>query len=135
MLGQAGTHSPTRALDDVASIGGCAGRGVDRLEDVLENRLLVPEELPGLPIEFPEDTWLANREHQLAAVEVDQHALENFVEVERLAWRVLEVPGERPVIRVERHGRTRIQRAVERGHAATCRHPGFGLRRSPVGEV
>ena len=45
-----------------------------------------------LAIELPQNAGLADREQRLLAADVDQHALVHFVEVERFAGRVLEVP-------------------------------------------
>ena len=54
---------------------------------------------------------LPMREDHLLLADVDEHALEHLVEVERLGRDVLVVPGQRAVLAAERHG----GRAVERG--------------------
>ena len=94
-----------------------------------------PRYLPGLAIELPQDAVLADREDQVLTAAVDEHALEDDVEVERLAGRVLEVPGELAGVGVEGHGGAGVEPLVEAVHPAAHRHPRFGLRRAPVGEI
>ena len=72
---------------------------------------------------------------QLLVADVDEHALEHLVEVERLAGNVLEVPRQLAVVDVERDGRRRVERRVEDRGAAAGRHPRLGLRDAPVGEI
>ena len=43
--------------------------------------------------------------------------------------------GELAGVGVERQRRARVERLVERRHAAAARHPGFRLRGAPVGEI
>src|SRR5262249_33511976 len=52
-----------------------------------------------------------------------------------LARRVLEIPLQRAVVRIERERRARVERAVERGVAAARRHPRLRLRDAPVSRV
>src|SRR6185295_13544584 len=80
-------------LEDVGAIGRRAALRIDRLEHVLEDRFLVAEERAVAPIELPENPRLADREDDFLIADVDEDALEHFVEVERLAGRVLVVPG------------------------------------------
>ena len=86
-------------------------------------------------IQLPQDSGLADREDQLLAAGVDEHALVHLVEVQRLARRVLEMPRQLAVVDVERDGRGRVERGVEDRVAAARRHPRLGLRDAPVGEV
>ena len=79
-------------LDDVVAVGDEAGLRIDAVVDVLEDRLLRAEELAVAAIELPEDARLADREHVLVRTVVHQHALEHFVEVERITGHVLVVP-------------------------------------------
>ena len=81
-------------LEDVAAISRLAGLRIDAGEDVLEDRLLEAEKLVRLAVELPEHAGLADGKHQLLAAAVDQHALEHFVEIQRFAGHVLEIPGE-----------------------------------------
>src|SRR4029077_4719446 len=62
-------------------------------------------------------------------------ALEHFVEIERLAGRVLKVPRERAVFRMERDRGARVEDVVEVGRAAGRRAPWLRLRDAPVGEI
>ena len=45
---------------------------------------------------------LCPREHHLLAAVIDQHALEDFVQIERFAGHVLEIPGEFAVVGLQR---------------------------------
>src|SRR5262249_17472981 len=77
-------------LDDVGAVLRCASGRIDVVPDVLEDRLLVTEVLARAAIQFPENAWLAGGEQHLLIADVDQDALEDFVEIERLGWRMLE---------------------------------------------
>ena len=85
-----------------ARYGRHAGLRIDAIEDVLEDRFLVAEVLAGPAIELPQDAGLADREHELLIADVDEHALEDFVEVERFAGNVLVVPRQLAVVDVQR---------------------------------
>ena len=74
----------------------------------------------------------AGRQEQLPAPTVDQHLLERFVQVERLAGDVLVVEGERTVLRPQRQGRVRVQHVVVDRESPAHRHPGLCLRHRPV---
>src|SRR6185503_8959403 len=78
---------------------------------------------------------LADREHGALAADVDDHALVALVEVERFARRMLVIPLQAAVVRIQRERRARVQRAVERGVAAARGHPRLRLRDAPVGRV
>ena len=117
------------------AIGRRARLGIDLLEHVLEDGLLVAEELAGLAIDLPQDAGLADREEILLGTDVDEHLLEDLVEVERLAGRVLVVPRERAVADAQRHRRRGVERGVRGLVAAARRHPRLGLRDAPVGEI
>src|SRR5262249_46417046 len=93
------------------------------------------EVLAGAAVELPEDAGLADREQRLLAADIDEHALVDLVEVERLAGRMLEVPLERAGVGIQRERRARVERAVERGVAAARGHPRLRLRDAPVGRV
>jgi hypothetical protein len=67
-----------------------------------------------LTVELPEDTGLAYSEKRALAVDVDDNALEDLVEIERLAGRMLVIPIELARIGIDRERRARVQRAVER---------------------
>src|SRR5262249_57077922 len=95
---------PRRLLEDVAAVLRSARLGIDRLEHVLEDRLLEGEQLSGAAIELPENPRLADREDHFLVADVDEHTLEHLVEIERLARRVLIMPGERAVLRMQRDG-------------------------------
>src|SRR6185436_1969164 len=120
---------------DVGAIARLTGFGIDAIEDVLEHGLLVAEESARLAVELPQDSGLADREHGALAADVDEHALVDLVEVERLARRMLVIPLQAAVVRIQRERRARVQRAVERGIAAARGHPRLRLRDAPVGRV
>ena len=62
---------------------------------------LCAEELAGPAIELPQHAGLADREHELVGADVDEHALEHLVEIERFAGNVLEVPRQLAVVDVQ----------------------------------
>ena len=66
--------------------------------------------MPGLPI--------VNR--AFSGADVDQHPLEHFVEIERFAGHVLEVPHQLAVVEIERHRGRGVERRV-RGLVAAAR--------------
>jgi len=115
-------------LENVGPILRRAALGVDRLEHVLEDRFLVAEELPVPAIELPENPRLADREDELLIAEIDEHALEDFVQVQRLSRGVLVMPRERAVLGVERNRRARVQHVVEVRGASARAHPRLRLR-------
>ena len=69
-------------LQDVRTIGRPAGLWIESFPDVLKHGFLVTEILARLPIELPQDAVLAHREHEVLVVVVDQHALEDDVEIQ-----------------------------------------------------
>ena len=96
---------------------------------------LWPRYLPVLRSSFHRMPSLPAVKTQVLAAVVDEHALEDVVEIERFAGRVLEVPRQLAGIDVERERGVGVERVVVDRHAAAERHPGFGLRGAPVGEV
>ena len=120
---------------NVLAVGDGAGFGIYVVEDVLEDGLLVAEELAGLPIQLPEDAVLAGAEDHLAVLEVDQHPLEDLVEVEALAGDVLEVPLQQAVVRPQGDRRAGVERRVVHGHAPAYRDPRLRLRHPEVDQV
>ena len=66
--------------------------------------------------------------------EVDEHALEHLVQVQRFAGNVLVVPGEPAVLRAQGH-RGAVYSAASGPIAAARRHPRLGLRHAPVRKV
>ncbi len=95
----------------------------------------MPRSFLALAVELPQYPRLADGEHQLPAADVDQHAFEDFVHVERFAGHVLEIPGELAVVGIQGHGRTGEERLVARLRTAADAQPGLGLRDAPVGLV
>ena len=122
-------------VDDVGAIHRRPGLRIELLPHVLEDGLLVTEILARLAIELPEHAVLADREHQILSARIDEHALEDDVEVERFTGRVRVVPRQLAGIEIERDGGARVERLVERVHPAAHRHPRLRLRRTPVGEI
>ena len=108
---------------------------IDLLEHVLKDGVLVAEELAGLAIDLPQHAGLADGEEVLLGADVDQHLLEHFVEIERLAGHVLDVPRQRAVLDAQRHRRRGVERRVRGLVAAAGRHPRLRLRDAPVGEI
>ena len=73
-------------------------------------------------------------ENVVLALVVHQHALEDFVQIQRLAGCVIVIPGEFSGIGIQRQRRVGVQRrAVARSPAGA--HPRLRLGRSPVREV
>src|SRR5690606_34542037 len=122
-------------LDDVLSVARPSGFTVEALPDVLEDRLDMVDVAAVATIELPQNAVLADGEDELVVARVDEHALEHDVEIERFARCMREVPRELARARVQRDGRARVERDVERAHAAARRHPRLRLRRAPVREV
>src|SRR4029453_6772169 len=94
------------------------GLRIDVIPRVLEHRLDVTDIFAGLAIELPQDPVLADREQVLLVVGIYEHALEHDVEIERLAGRVLEIPGELAGVRIECDRRTGEESLVGALHPA-----------------
>jgi len=112
-----------------------AGLRVDGIVNVLEDRLLVVDVFAALPIELPEDRRLADGEHELAIADVDQHALEDFIQVERFGRNVLVVPLERAVVGIEGDRRACVEHGIGEFQPTADRRPWLGLRNAPIREV
>src|SRR5262245_23212690 len=69
-------------FENVAAIGGPARLRIESLPDILEHRFLVPDVLSGLPVQLPEDAVLADGEHEVLIVVVDEQTLEHDVEIQ-----------------------------------------------------
>ncbi len=65
---------------------------------------------------------------------IDQHALEDLVEIERLTRRVAVIPLQLAGVGIERDRGAGIERGAVAGAAARP-HPGLGLGHAPVGEI
>src|ERR1700728_675946 len=65
---------------------------------------------------------------------VDEYALEDLVQVERLARRVAVIPAQLAGVGIERDRGAGIERGAIAGSAAGP-HPGLGLSHAPVGEI
>ncbi len=122
-------------FENVGPVGKLTLALVLPLEDVLKDRFLGVEELAGLAVELPQDARLADVERQLAAADIDEHALKDLIQIERFAGHVLEVPGELAGVGFERQRRTGVERGVGAGGAAARLHPRLGLRHAPIGEI
>ena len=92
---------------DVRAVAHRAGLGV-HVKDVLEHCLCVSQKGAIAPVKLPQDSVLADREDGRPALDIDQHALEGLVHVQRFAGHVREVPGDAPGLEVERKGRVRV---------------------------
>ena len=88
-----------------------------------------------MPVELPEDGVLAGREQPLVIIDIDQHPLEDDVQVEGLARHVLEVPGDLPRARVQGQRRVGVEDVVVGQHPAARRHPRLRLRGADEEEV
>src|SRR5690242_1250290 len=75
-------------------------------EDVLKDSFFRVDELSGFSIELPQDAGFADREGGFSIADIDQDPLVHFIEIERLAANVLEVPGDRTVVGPQRQRRT-----------------------------
>ena len=120
---------------DVVAVLWPAGLLVEGLPDVLEQRFLVAKILAGSTIELPQHAVLADGEQHVLIPIVDEHTLEDHVEIECFRGRVLEVPCELARIDIECKRRARIERVVVHRHAATDGQPWLRLCRAPVGEI
>src|SRR6185436_20694879 len=105
-------------LEDVGTITQLSLRSVFPDEDVLEDRLFRIDELSVRAIELPQDADLADVEGELAPVHVDEHALIDFIEIERFTRRMLEIPGELSAIRAQCERGRRVEREIGAGGAA-----------------
>src|SRR6266567_5653654 len=76
-------------LQDVAAIRWLTGLSVDVSEKGLVHRFLMAEILAGFAIEFPQDSGLADREQQLAPVEIHDDPFEHLVHIEGFAGSML----------------------------------------------
>ena len=71
-------------VHDVRAVGDLPGLGIDLAEDILEQGLFRAQEFAGGAVELPQDAILADGHQRLLVAMIDQHALEHFVQVERL---------------------------------------------------
>src|SRR5690349_6457975 len=99
-------------LEDVGAIARPPRLAIEARPDVLKHRLLVAEVFAGSAIELPEYAVLADRERPFLRTGVHEHALEDDVEIERLARRVRVVPLKLARARVQRERRARVERDV-----------------------
>ena len=97
-------------LDDVVAVVRLAGLRIEGIVDVLKHGFLVAEILAVLAIVLPENAVLAGAENQLLAAIVDQDALEYFIQIERFAGSMIEVPRELAGIDIQSHGRVGVER-------------------------
>ena len=118
--------------DHLGPVGHLAGLGVD-VENVLVTQVVRGDERAGRPVELPEDAVLAHLEQRFPAAVVDEHALEDVVEVVGLAGHELEVPRQLAGRRIQGQHAVGVQRVAVR----LARHPRprLGLRGRPVGQV
>ena len=133
--GARGHRHIDRGIADVLPIGDRAGVRVDPFEHVLIDRFLEPEKRAGAAVQLPQDPVLTDTEHHGTSGDVDQHPFVHLVEIESFAGDMLKVPLERAVIRSKRDGRVGVERRVLHCHAATRRHPRFGLSHTEVDQV
>ena len=89
---------------DILAISYASGDGVDIGEGILENRLFIAFELTCDAVAFPQDAVFTEREDELFATAVNEHALKYFVQIESLGGHVLEVPVECAVIGIYGNG-------------------------------
>src|SRR5258708_28813921 len=105
---------PNLLLQDVTPVSRLTRLRIDVRKHVLKDGFLMTQELARLPVELPQDTGLTDRQCQLMSARVHQDPLEHFVEVERFAGDVLEVPDQFPSVRVERHRGAGVKPSVPR---------------------
>ena len=111
------------------------GLGVNLVIHRLLHHFLAAEVLPCPSIQLPKDAPLAGAERQFLIADVDQHALEDFVEIERFARRMLEIPDQLAVFRVQGNGRVRLKRLVQERQLTAQEIPWLRLRDAPLREV
>ena len=90
---------------------------------------------PVLRSNFQRDARLAGAERQFLIADVDQHALEDFVKIQRFARRMLEIPDQLAVFRVQGNGRVRVKRLVQERQLTAQEIPWLRLRDAPLREV
>src|SRR5262245_57829751 len=112
-------------------------RPFPRLRIDVDERLVADvggaDECAGLTIELPQDPELAHLEERLAAADVDEHVLEHFVHVVRLAREMLIEPLHLSGVGIERERRVRVERRAVGAADGPC--PRLGLCRAPVAEI
>jgi hypothetical protein len=131
-------HDGTRSRCAVENVGAIFDEALGRVlpaEHVLEHSFFGRDELPVRAVELPQDADLADVERILPAVEIDEHALIDFVEVERFTRHVLEVPRELSGVGTQRERRAGVERAVGTARAAARLHPRLRLSDAPIGEI
>ena len=111
-----------------------AGLGVDAGEDVLEHGLGVGEIFAGDAVQLPQDARLADGQQRFFLAMVDQHAVEDFVQVEGLAGRMVVPPFQCAGFGVQCQGRVGIVGGAAAA-AAQIAPPRLGLGGAPVGGV
>src|SRR5205823_5330833 len=99
------------------------------------DHLLVAKELAGPPIELPKNSGLSGVEYHFLIADIDQHALEHLIEVERLRRGELVIPRELAIVGIQRDRRARVEQLVGERRAAIEERPGFCLRGAPICEV
>src|SRR6185295_6035013 len=88
-------------MKNVIAVARLSGFWIEAFPDILKNRFRMTEILPGLPIEFPQDSVFPDRQEQILTASIDQHAFENNVEIEGLCRSMLEVPCEFSGVRIQ----------------------------------
>src|SRR5688572_23518481 len=91
-----------RHLEDVGPVARHARLWIDTVVHVLVDHFLVTEELSRAAIDLPENAGLAGVERHFLIADVDEHTLEDLVEIEGLRGRVLVVPRELASVRIQR---------------------------------
>ena len=122
-----------RFVDDVITVGWFSGLWIELRPDVLEDGFFVAEILSRLPIELPQDSIFSDGEQPVLAARINKNALEDDIQIQRFAGRMLVVPLELAVVGVDGNRRARIKRVAFGSPRES--HPGFGLGSSPECEI
>ena len=131
--GRARTHIHLHAnLRNHLRVVGDLARVVDA-QNVLIPDIRRLDELPGHPVDLPQDAELAHRQRRFASVHIDQDALERFIHILRFAGNMLVVPLHLAGIGIERERGARVQRRPI--GAANRASPRLRLGGTPVDQV
>ena len=122
-------------LENVRPIARTPCFGIDALPDRLLHHLLVAEELARAPIELPQHARFARAERHLLRADVHENPLEDFIEIEGLSGRVLEVPRQLSGVGVQRQCGGRVERLVEWCRPSIEKLPGLRLRGPPIRQI
>ena len=104
-------------------------------EGILEHGFLKTLELAGHPVVLPKNAVLAYGEDEFIIATIYQYPLEHLVEIQCLGRNVLEKPVQLAGVNIDSHRGIGEESDFVDSQMTAHRHPGFLLRRAPVGEL